>query len=114
MVGKTQFWRFIATRAPATVVMEACGSAHFWGRHAEASGHRVLLLSPHVVRPYVTRNKTDRADSKGLLEAVCNEASVNSGELLGELAAEQNFGHLAQTLYARRPPPVVQHAIALW
>ena len=61
------------SRAPATVVMEACGTAHFWGREAQARGHRVVLLPPHAVRPYVLRNKTDGADAKGLLEAVRNE-----------------------------------------
>jgi hypothetical protein len=29
----------------------------------------VVLLPPHQVRPYVTRNKTDRADAKGILAA---------------------------------------------
>jgi transposase len=53
--------------------MEACGSAHYWGRQAEAHGHRVLLLPPHVVRPYVVRNTTDRTDAKGLLEAARND-----------------------------------------
>lgn len=72
-LSRGQFSRFLATRAPATVVMEACGTAHFWGRYAQARGHRVLLMPPHAVRPYVLRNKTDGADAKGLLEAVRNE-----------------------------------------
>jgi transposase len=49
--------------------MEACGSAHHWGRRFRELGHRVVLLPPHAVRPYVPRNKTDRTDAKGLLEA---------------------------------------------
>jgi transposase len=72
-LSRGQFSRFLAERAPATVVMEACGTAHFWGREAEARGHRVQLLPPHAVRPYVLRNKTDGADAQGLLEAVRNE-----------------------------------------
>jgi transposase len=71
---RPQFSRFVATHPPATLVMEACGMAHFWGRQAQSFGHRVLLLPPHAVRPYVPRNKTDRADAKGLLEAARNEA----------------------------------------
>ena len=55
--------------APVTVLLEACGSAHHWGRCLQLAGHQVVLLPPHAVRPYVTRNKTDRADAKGLLEA---------------------------------------------
>jgi len=72
-LSREAFGRFFSNRRKAIVVMEACGSAHHWGRHIEAAGHRVLLLPPHVVRPYVTRNKTDQADAKGLLEAYRNE-----------------------------------------
>ena len=36
-------------------------------------GHHVILLPPHTVRPYVTRNKTDRSDAKAILEAFRNE-----------------------------------------
>jgi len=72
-LSRGQFSRFLAEQAPATVVMEACGTAHFWGREARARGHRVVLLPPHAVRPYVLRNKTDGADAKGLLEALRND-----------------------------------------
>jgi transposase len=71
-LSRGQFERFLAGEVPATVVMEACGTAHHWGRQAERSGHRVVLLSPHAVRPYVLRNKTDGADAKALLEALRN------------------------------------------
>jgi transposase len=53
--------------------MEACGSAHFWARRIQALGHEAVLLPPHAVRPYVRRNKTDRTDTKGMLEAYRNE-----------------------------------------
>jgi len=72
-LSRAQFSRFLATQAPATIVMEACGTAHFWGREAGAHGHRVVLVPPHAVRPYVLRNKTDGADAKGLLEAIRND-----------------------------------------
>jgi transposase len=64
-----QFLRFFAERQPALVVLEACGTAHYWGRQLQDLGHRVRLLPPHQVRPYVDRNKTDRADAEALLEA---------------------------------------------
>ena len=69
-----QFASFLAAQTPATVVMEACGTAHFWGREAERMGHRVVLLPPHAVRPYVLRNKTDGADARALLEALRNDS----------------------------------------
>lgn len=70
---RARFLRFFAERQPALVLLEACGSAHYWGRQLQNLGHEVLLLPPHATRPYVTRSKTDRADAKGLLEAHRNE-----------------------------------------
>jgi transposase len=72
-LSRTAFLRFFVQRPPATVVMEACGSAHHWARQLEGLGHRVELLPPHRTRPYVTGDKTDRTDAKGLLEAQRNE-----------------------------------------
>jgi len=65
--------RFFARQPAATVLLEACGSAHFWAREIERLGHRVVLLPPQHVRRYRPRNKTDRADAKALLEAFRNE-----------------------------------------
>jgi transposase len=73
-LSRAQFSRFLADQAPATVLMEACGTSHYWGREAQAHGHRVVLLPPHAVRPYVLRDKTDGTDAKALLEARRNEA----------------------------------------
>jgi transposase len=70
---RAQFLAFMAQQPAATVIMEACGSAHHWGRKIQALGHRVVLLPPHHVRPYIRRNKTDRTDAKGILEASRNE-----------------------------------------
>jgi transposase len=69
---RDHFLEFFAQQPAATVVMEACGSAHYWARRIEQLGHRVVLLPPHLVRPYVKRNKTDRTDAKGILEASRN------------------------------------------
>ncbi len=54
--------------------MEACGTAHHWGRELEALGHTVSLLPPGDVRRYRDGDKTDRADTKALLEAASNTA----------------------------------------
>jgi len=72
-VARAKFLEFFAKREKGTVVMEACSSCHFWGREVEKLGHRAVLLPPHAVRPYVQRNKTDRADAKGILEAYRNK-----------------------------------------
>jgi len=71
-LSRGAFVGFFAQRQPVTVLLEACGSAHHWARQLQAQGHRVILLPPHAVRPYVQRNKTDRADARALLEAARN------------------------------------------
>ena len=65
---------FFAECEASEVLMEACGTAHHWGRTLEAMGHRVSLLHPGDVARYRDGNKTDRADAKALLEAARNEA----------------------------------------
>ena len=52
---RAQFLEFFAQQAAAKVVMEACGSAHYWGRRIEELGHQVILLPPHQIPPYVRR-----------------------------------------------------------
>lgn len=69
-LNRSQFARFLREAAPTHVVMEACGTAHYWGRVAQGHGHQVTLVPPAYVRPYVRRNKTDRADAEAMLEAV--------------------------------------------
>lgn len=71
-LSRARLMPFFAQQERATVVMEACSSAHHWARRFREEGHQVVLLPPHEVRPYVTRNKTDRTDAKGILEAYRN------------------------------------------
>jgi transposase len=70
---RSEVLSFFAQQPAATVLLEACGSASFWAREIEKLGHRAVLLPPAHVRRYRTRNKTDRADAKALLEAFRNE-----------------------------------------
>jgi transposase len=72
-LSRERFRRFFAERPSYEVLMEACGTAHHWGRELEALGHRVRLLPPADVARYRDGNKTDRADAIALLEASRNE-----------------------------------------
>ena len=57
-------------KLPATeVVLEACGSSHHWGRVLTALGHRVRLIPPQYVKPFVKRSKNDRIDAEAISEA---------------------------------------------
>ena len=58
-------------KQPACLVgMEACATSLHWGREIEALGHRVRLMPPSYVKPYVKRNKNDMADAEAICEAV--------------------------------------------
>ena len=61
---------FFAGLPPCLVGMEACGSAHHWGRELIKLGHEVRLIPPQYVKPYVKGNKHDAADAEAISEAV--------------------------------------------
>jgi transposase len=67
---RRQFDGFIRSLPAGTeVILEACGTAHYWGRRCQARDLPVRLLPVQYVRPYVRRNKTDRTDTDAMLEA---------------------------------------------
>ena len=67
---RRQFERFVdGLPARTEVIMEACGTAHYWGRRCQTRDLQVRLLPVQYVRPYVRRNKTDRTDTDAMLEA---------------------------------------------
>jgi transposase len=67
---RAQVAQFFA-RLPASVVgIEACGSAHYWGRQLRALGHEVRLIPAAYVKPFVRRNKTDARDAAATCTAL--------------------------------------------
>lgn len=66
---RLQFARFMAKQPPCLVAMEACGSAHYWGREMEKLGHDARLIAPIYVKPFVKRQKNDAADAEAIVEA---------------------------------------------
>ena len=61
---------FLRKQPPALIGMEACGSAHHWGRVIRALGHEVRLMPAQYVKPYVKRGKSDLRDAEAICEAV--------------------------------------------
>lgn len=55
---------------PCLIGLEACATSHHWSRELQALGHRVRLMPPAYVRPYVKRQKNDAADAEAICEAV--------------------------------------------
>ena len=65
-----QVLRFFEKLAPCLVGIEACGTSHYWARELSKFGHRVRLIPPVYVKPYVKRGKSDAADAEAICEAV--------------------------------------------
>ncbi len=89
---------FFSNLPACQVGMEACGSAHHWARKLEKLGHRVKLMAPQFVKPYVKTNKNDVADAEAICEAVSRPnmrfVPVKTGEQQAVLAlhrARQGF-----------------------
>ena len=63
--------KFFAKLAPCLVGLEACATAHYWGREIAGLGHQVRLMPPTRVKPYVKwGKKNDKVDAQACCEAV--------------------------------------------
>jgi transposase len=60
---------FFAKLPPCLVGMEACATAHYWGRELRRLGHEVKLIPPHYAKAYVRRHSNDPADAAAICEA---------------------------------------------
>lgn len=67
---REQMAQFFVQLPACLIGMEACSGAHFWARKLQALGHRVRLMAPQFVKPYVKSNKNDAADAQAICEAV--------------------------------------------
>ena len=54
---------------PTIVVIESCGSAHYWAETLPEKGHEVKLIAPQYVKPFVKRQKNDAADAEAIVIA---------------------------------------------
>jgi transposase len=103
--------------------MEACSSAHHWGRALIELGHEVRLLPPAHVKPYVRRNKNDQVDAAAIYEAMSRPGQRfvpvgsidNQAELMRHrarelLAGQRTAGHRQSNIFvdAQRGMPARQ------
>lgn len=68
-IKRPQLMEHIAQLPPCTIAMEACGGASAWARQFMKHGHKVKLISPQYVKPFVKTNKTDGNDAEAIVIA---------------------------------------------
>lgn len=66
---RSQVEAFFGKLEATEVVLEACGGSHHWARVLGRLGHRVRLIPPQYVKPFVKRAKNDRNDAEAISEA---------------------------------------------
>lgn len=86
---RQKLYEFLATCPATTIVMEACGGAHFMVRKLSELGHTPKLISPQFVRPFVKTNKNDFIDA----EAICEAASRPSMRFVKPRTESQQAMH---------------------
>jgi transposase len=69
-VRRRHFLEFLGKLEPALIGIEACGGSHHWARELAKLGHKVIVLPPQYVKPYVVRGKNDKADAEAICEAM--------------------------------------------
>src|SRR5271169_3772577 len=127
---RSQLIPFFAELPPCVVAMEACASAHHWGRALIELGHEVRLIPPAHVKPYVRRNKNDQVDAAAIYEAMSRPGQRfvpvrsidNQADLMRHRARELLAGQRTAALNALRghlaeigliAPQGAQHAYGL-
>ena len=77
-IKRSRVLQFFGDLSPCLVGLEACPSAHYWGRELQALGHTVKLMPPSYVKAYLKRSKNDAndADLRGgdaAIDALCSD-----------------------------------------
>jgi transposase len=69
-VSRARVLQYFGELPPCLIGIEACPSAHHWGRELQLLGHTVRLIPPSYVKAYLKRSKNDANDAAAICEAV--------------------------------------------
>ena len=78
-LSRDQLLAFVARHPKCVIAMEACATAHGWGREFANLGHDVRLIPPVYGKPFVKRQKNDVADAEAIVEAALRPGVPPSG-----------------------------------
>ena len=80
-LGRGKVLDFLASQPSCVVAMDACASAHCWGREIAELGHDVKLIAPIYVKPFVKRHSyqdTSLRYSKSKVSCVALDADADA------------------------------------
>jgi transposase len=90
-LSRTRLATLLADQPACIVAMEACATSHHWGRVAQRYGHEVRLVPAAYVKPFVKRQKNDKADAEAIAEAALRPTmrfvALKSAETQGRAVA---------------------------
>ncbi len=69
-IRRAQVLAYFERLDPCLIGIEACSTSHYWARELLKLGHKVKLIPPVYVKPYVKRGKSDATDAAAICEAV--------------------------------------------
>jgi len=69
-VMREQLLSVVAGIEPCTIAIEACTGAFCWARKFEELGHKVKIVGPQYVKPFVRGQKNDGNDAEAICTAV--------------------------------------------
>ena len=101
-LSRSQLLRYLAQQERCIVAMEACASAHYWGREISLLGHDVELLPPQHVKGYLRGQKNDYNDAQAIAEASVHGAIRHVAVKSVEQQDEQTFLQMRRHLSSER------------
>lgn len=91
VLSRMRLATLLAEHPACVVAMKACATSHHWGRVAQSHGHEVRLVPAAYVKPFVKRQKNDKADAEAIAEAASRPTmrfvAVKSAETQGRAVA---------------------------
>lgn len=93
---KLKIW--LAKQPKSHVVMEACGSSHYWARYVQSLGHTARLIPARSVAAFRQGHKTDKNDALAIATASQQEHIKSVGIKTVEQQALQSIARIRQHL----------------
>ena len=72
-LGRSEVASFFESLPPCRVVLEACATSHHWARVIRKYGHKIQLVPPEAVKPFVKKGKkNDAIDAAAICAAAAH------------------------------------------